>query len=123
MPTNRRTSKLDLVSDLARRRLSRIGRQAGRRADRALHSFVNGLEWFLSDAEASVGRTPWRACLEQDKLTLRAYDPLPHGTDWGLGATTDSPREALPPVILVPPLMVKPYIFDLTEQRSLVQHL
>ncbi len=133
-PPRRRSSASAQVSRTAARTLKVARRNLGAQADRTLHGFVNGLDWFLRDPEDVVGRTPWTAALTRDKLTVRRYTALDDEHDWGLGATgtqtSDAPTTgagAPPtgqiPVLLVPPLMVKPYIFDLTEERSLVRTL
>ena len=77
----------------------------------------------MTDAESAVGPTPWTACFTDQKMTVRAYGRRSADDDWGLGATVDLSPPCPTPVLLVPPLMVKPFIFDLTEQRSMVRHL
>ena len=78
-------------------------------ANRAALRFVNGVDWLLRDPKALVGRTPYDVVYQRDKLTVRRYH-----------AGTVHPRYALP-VLLVPPLMVKPFIFDLYPGRSMVE--
>jgi polyhydroxyalkanoate synthase len=80
-------------------------------ANRAALRFVNGLDWLLRDPKVLVGRTPYDIVYQQDKLTVRRYY-----------AGSVHPRYALP-VLLVPPLMVKPFIFDLYPGRSMVEFL
>lgn len=80
-------------------------------AHRAALRFVNGIEWLLRDTKAVVGRTPYDVVYERDKLQVRRYH-----------AGSVKPRYQLP-VLLVPPLMVKPFIFDLYPGRSLVATL
>jgi polyhydroxyalkanoate synthase len=80
-------------------------------ANRAALRFVNGLEWLLRDPKSLVGRTPYDVVYRRDKLTVRRYY-----------AGSVHPRYALP-VLLVPPLMVKPFIFDLYPGRSMVEFL
>lgn len=80
-------------------------------AHRAALRFVNGIEWLVRDSRAVVGRTPYDTIYERDKLTVRHYH-----------AGTVKPRYALP-ILLIPPLMVKPFIFDLYPGRSLVATL
>jgi polyhydroxyalkanoate synthase len=72
---------------------------------------VNGIDWLLRDPRAVVGRTPYDVIYQQDKLQVRHYH-----------AGSVKPRYAVP-VLLVPPLMVKPFIFDLYPGRSLVATL
>jgi polyhydroxyalkanoate synthase len=80
-------------------------------ANRFALRFVNGIEWAIRDAREVVGRTPYDVILRRDKLEVRRYH-----------AGSTKPTHALP-VLLVPPLMVKPFIFDLYPGRSLVASL
>ena len=92
---------------------------------RAVQGFVNGVEWWLRDPVDVVDRTPFDIVLRDAKLSVRRYRPLSEDEVWQLGTTTfevRAPRRGLP-VLLVPPLMVPPFIFDLTHQRSLVRTL
>lgn len=82
-------------------------------AQRALLRFLNGIDWLIRDPRQVVGRTPYEVVYRRDKLHVRRYhhpgDRLPRRYDL--------------PVLLVPPLMVKPFIFDLHPGRSLVRFL
>jgi len=91
--------------------LTRGGQLARVEANRAALRFVNGVDWLLRDPKTLVGRTPYDVIFQRDKLTVRRYH-----------AGTVHPRYALP-VLLVPPLMVKPFIFDLYPGRSMVEFL
>lgn len=91
--------------------LQRSGQLARVQANRFALRFVNGIEWAIRDARDVVGRTPYDVVLRRDKLEVRRYH-----------AGTTRPQHALP-VLLVPPLMVKPFIFDLYPGRSLVAAL
>ena len=103
----------------AGRTLGRARRSLNRRAARAAKGFVNGLDWFLRDPEDVVGPTSWHPALQRDKLTVRRYER----PDAAPRAHRSGPMATRVPVLLIPPLMVKPYIFDLTEERSFVRHL
>lgn len=81
-------------------------------ANRALLRFVNGVEWLLRDPKTIIGRTPYEVVHREGKLEVRRYAPA--------GAPTTG---QLLPVLLIPPLMVKPFIFDLHPGRSLVAFL
>jgi polyhydroxyalkanoate synthase len=81
-------------------------------ANRAILRFVNGIEWLIRDPKRVVGRTPYDLVYQRGKLEVRRYH-LADGT---------YPQYALP-VLLVPPLMVKPFIFDLHPGRSLASFL
>jgi poly[(R)-3-hydroxyalkanoate] polymerase subunit PhaC len=93
--------------------LSRGEHLAQVQAQRALLGFLNGVDWLIRDPKQVVGRTPYDVVYERRKLQVRRYhhahaDVKPH---YDL------------PVLLVPPLMVKPFIFDLFPGRSLVRYL
>jgi len=91
--------------------LARGERLARVEANRVLLRFLNGFEWLIRDPKTVVGRTPYDVILQRDKLEVRRYH---------LGSVP--PRYPVP-VLLVPPLMVKPFIFDLYPNRSLVAFL
>ena len=91
--------------------LRRGERLARVEANRALLRFVNGLDWLIRDPRTVVGRTPYEVILQRDKLEVRRYH---------LGSVR--PKYDVP-VLLIPPLMVKPFIFDLFPGRSLVATL
>ena len=80
-------------------------------ATRALLRFVNGVEWLVRDPKTVVGRTPYDVIYRRDKLEVRRYR-----------AGSVHPLHQIP-VLLIPPLMVKPFIFDLHPGRSLVAFL
>ncbi|MCX8072841.1 MAG: alpha/beta fold hydrolase [Candidatus Binatia bacterium] len=80
-------------------------------ARRAFLRFLNGMDWLLRDPKTVVGRTPHTVVLRKGKLEVRKYH---------LGSVTMRYRT---PVVLVPPLMVKPFIYDLFPGRSLVEFL
>jgi polyhydroxyalkanoate synthase len=82
-------------------------------AQRALLRFLNGIDWLIRDPSQVVGRTPYDVVYRRDKLEVRRYRHADRSI---------RPRHDLP-VLLVPPLMVKPFIFDLTPERSLVRFL
>jgi polyhydroxyalkanoate synthase len=82
-------------------------------AQRALLRFLNGIDWLIRDPAEIVGRTPYDVVFRRDKLEVRRY----HHRDAG-----SRPRFDLP-VLCIPPLMVKPFIFDLMPGRSLVRYL
>ena len=82
-------------------------------AQRALLRFLNGVDWLIRDPKQVVGRTPYEVVHQRDKLEVRRY----HHGHAHVGRAIDLP------VLLVPPLMVKPFIFDLFPGRSLVRFL
>ncbi len=91
--------------------LAQADRRAGIEARRALLRFLNGVEWLVRDPRDVVGRTPSETILHRGKLKVRRYH---------LGSVKLRYRT---PVVLVPPLMVKPFIYDLFPGRSLVEFL
>ncbi|MBI3782079.1 MAG: alpha/beta fold hydrolase [Deltaproteobacteria bacterium] len=91
--------------------LQRGERLAKVQANRALLRFVNGVDWLVRDPKQVVGRTPYDTVYKRNKLEVRRYH-----------AGSVRPRYDVP-VLLVPPLMVKPFIFDLFPGRSLVAFL
>jgi len=91
--------------------LARGERLARVEANRALLRFVNGIDWLIRDPKTVVGRTPYDTIYHRDKLSVRHYH-----------AGGVRPRYPVP-VLLVPPLMVKPFIFDLYPGRSMVEFL
>jgi polyhydroxyalkanoate synthase len=83
------------------------------RAARAQLRFLNGMSLLLTDEFGQVGPTPKREVLKLARgTTLSRYLPLE-------GA---KPARATP-VLLVPPLMVRPYIYDLRRGASLAATL
>ena len=97
-------------------------RRLGKGAERAATAFVNGIDWWLRDPTDVVDRTPHDVIHTRDKLVVRRYRPLQSELDWGIGHVRET-TPATVPVLLVPPLMVRPFIFDLTERRSFARTL
>lgn len=79
-------------------------------ANRAVLRFLNGVDWLIRDPKQVVGRTPYDVVHQRDKLEVRRYRP-----------SIEARRAHDLPILLVPPLMVKPFIFDLYPERSLVR--
>ncbi len=92
--------------------LARSEQVARVQANRAVLRFLNGVDWLIRDPKQVIGRTPYDVVLRDGKLEVRRYRPL-----------ADTPRRHDLPVLLIPPLMVKPFIFDLHPGRSLVRFL
>jgi polyhydroxyalkanoate synthase len=93
--------------------LSRGEHLAQVQAQRAVLRFLNGVDWLIRDPKQVVGRTPYDVVYQRGKLELRRYHH----------AHADVPPRYDLPVLLIPPLMVKPFIFDLFPGRSLVKFL
>ncbi len=79
-------------------------------ANRAILRFVNGIDWLIRDPMTVVGQTPYDVVFKKGKLEVRHYHHK---------AAAIKPRFEVP-ILMVPPLMVKPFIFDLFPGRSLV---
>lgn len=79
----------------------------------AVLRFVNGVDWLVREPSTLVGRTPYDVIHRDGKVSVRRYRG---------GPAAPRRRHALP-VLLVPPLMVKPFIFYLYPGRSLVAFL
>lgn len=94
-------------------RLKTGGREMTRRA---VLRFVNGVDYFLSDHDSVVEPEPFDVVYEHDKLQLRSYPP--RVSQVGLGAVSDEPHGL--PVLFIPPLMIKPLVYDLREGHSFV---
>jgi len=93
--------------------------------DRALNGFVNGLALVMDGAMTPVGDTPRETILEYGKLSVHRYLPPSELEDHHVEADHDqatTPGRFPVPILLVPPLMVRPYIYDLRPEHSLVRH-
>ncbi len=94
-------------------------------AIRTATGLVNWFEWLQREPTDVVDRTPFDIVFEQDKLQVRHYRPLKLDQDIELGREmmhVDADLHPIP-ILLIPPLMVRPFIFDLTAKRSLVRTL
>lgn len=94
-------------------------------AIRAANGFVNWVEWLQREPTDVVDRTPFDVVFQKGKLAIRHYHPLAKDDDFQLGKDmlhVEARRMPLP-ILLIPPLMVRPFIFDLTRRRSLVRTL
>lgn len=94
-------------------------------ADRTVASFVNGLVQLVDGAaRPTMGNAPKQTILAQGKLTVQRLLP-PAREEVELGTETfvvESGRFPVP-VLLVPPLMVRPYIYDLRPDHSFARFL
>lgn len=109
---------------VAKRRRN-VLRQLERGAVRAVTGFVNGLDWLQRDSTAVVDRMPFEVVAERGLIKLRHYSAQVQDEQFQLGQSVVhiAARRQRYPVLLIPPLMVQPWIFDLTPRRSLVKTL
>jgi polyhydroxyalkanoate synthase len=111
---------------LSPRAVKRTKKAAGRAVERAVLSFVNGLVYFVDGAaRPQIGNVPKDLVMKHGKLELHRVRPLP-AEEIEIGP--DEIRvELVPrvrvPVVLIPPLMVRPYIYDLRPEHSFVRAL
>ncbi|MHB2019199.1 MAG: alpha/beta fold hydrolase [Candidatus Xenobia bacterium] len=75
---------------------------------KAALGMLNGLRWVM-DPTPEVDRTPRQEVLAHGKLRLMRFE-------------SEARRHPVP-LLLLPPLMVKPYVFDLHPRHSMVAHL
>jgi polyhydroxyalkanoate synthase subunit PhaC len=91
--------------------------------DRALLRFVNGMALIMDGSMTPIGDTPRERILQHGKLEVFRYLPRSddaHEPDQDQATATG--RFPVP-LLLVPPLMVRPYIYDLRPEHSMVRHL
>lgn len=95
-------------------------------ADRQLLRFVNGLAYFTAGASrAEMGNAPKRLVHKAGKLEVHRIDPHAGHDHFELTRIFD--EEPLPdvatPVLLIPPLMARPYVYDLRPEHSMARTL
>ena len=105
-----------------RRGLRNVQRALARTSRRAVMRFVNGVDWVTRDPKALLDQTPHDVVFLRGKMSLRRYRPLGEEMQLGTEVLPAAPRHRTP-VLLIPPLMVKPFIFDLVPSRSYVRSL
>ena len=101
------------------RSLNRLKRRAvygvRRTLDRGFVPALNGAVFLLEGrSRPAMGSTPKVTVMQDDKLRLQRVRPMHSGP---------KPAKASPPVILIPPLMVRPYVYDLRPEHSMVRTL
>src|SRR5512140_2114510 len=107
--------------------LSKKTKRVARRAvDRAVLSFVNGLAYVVDGAaKPTMGNVPKDVVMKRGKLELSRVRPLSVeryelGHDEMEIALTPVRRV---PVLVIPPLMVRPYVYDLRPEHSMLRAL
>ncbi len=91
-----------------------------RAGDRALNRFVNGMALVMDGAMTPLGDTPRERIFQKGKLEVFRY--LTNADDPDSDQATQTGRFPVP-LLLVPPLMVRPYVYDLRPDHSLVRYL
>ncbi len=100
-------------------------RRARKWADRAVLSAVNGFV-YVSEGASRPGRNAAQrdVVFRRNKLELARIRPI-RDLDFELGRDTHrlSFARHRTPILLVPPLMVRPYVYDLRPEHSMVRTL
>lgn len=91
-------------------------------ADRALLRFVNGMALLMDGSATPLGDTPRKNILSSGKLSVWRYLPRADEDDTDDEASVATRRFPVP-ILLIPPLMVRPYVYDLRAEHSLVRFL
>src|SRR5437879_3028025 len=103
------------------RTLKRGKKLARLATDRALLRFVNGLALVMDGSMTPIGDTPKERILQEGKLEVWRYLPRSEDThEPDQDAPTETNRFPVP-ILFVPPLMVRPYIYDLRPDHSMVR--
>ncbi len=99
--------------------------QVRRVLDRAVHSVVNGLMYARDgSARPSMGSVPKELVFQRGKLSLFRVRPIAD-EQYDLGHETHTfarARHAVP-VLVIPPLMVRTYVYDLRPEHSMLRTL
>ncbi|MBI2897011.1 MAG: alpha/beta fold hydrolase [Deltaproteobacteria bacterium] len=108
-----------------RSRPPRPARRLLRVADRAVLGLANGLVQFVDGAaRPTMGNAPKELVLKKGKLEVhRLVPPAAQEVEIGTETLRVEARRFPVPVLLVPPLMVRPYIYDLRPDHSLARML
>lgn len=94
---------------------------ATRSVERAGLAFLNGLDHFMRRPEDVVEPEPYDVVFRQGKLVLRSYRPArPETIELGTEDVLSGDPPVGLPVLLIPPLMIRPLVYDLREGHSLV---
>ncbi|MCC6663583.1 MAG: alpha/beta fold hydrolase [Polyangiaceae bacterium] len=102
-----------------------LRRRARKWADRAVLSVVNGFV-YATEGAARPGRNSAAhdVVFSKGKLELSRIRPI-RDVEYELGAETHrvSFERHSTPILLIPPLMVRPYVYDLRPEHSMVRTL
>ncbi|MCG3174278.1 MAG: Poly(3-hydroxyalkanoate) polymerase subunit PhaC [Myxococcota bacterium] len=92
-------------------------------ADKALQGFVNGVALLTDGSLTPVGATPSVLAYRKDKLAVHFYPRQERDSaDIGTENLEFGAQPIRTPVLIIPPLMVQPYIYDLRPGHSMVEY-
>ena len=95
--------------------------RAGQSVERSVSAIVNGIDHWNKDPLDVVEPEPYEVVFRRDRLVLRSYRPeAPESAALGTEELALSPTPIGLPVLLIPPLMIRPLVYDLREGHSLV---
>ena len=111
---------------LSRKTLRKTKRVARKVAERTVLSFVNGLAYVVDGAaKPTIGNAAKELVFKKGKLELWRVKPI--GVERvELGNHEIEVEMVAPcpvPILLIPPLMVRPYVYDLRPEHSMVRAL
>jgi polyhydroxyalkanoate synthase len=110
---------------LSPRALKKTRRTAKLAVDRAVLSFVNGLVYVMDGAaKPTMGNVARDLVLERGKLQLWRVRPR-EDEEFELGHEVHrlALRRHKTPLLVIPPLMVRPYVYDLRPEHSMLRLL
>src|SRR5690349_14557943 len=110
-----------LIPRKAQKQTARVLRKA---ADRNVMRFVNGLVMLMDGSRPQMGNAPKTVVMEHGKLSVARLRPR-SDEEYEIGGDTFKvERGHFPtPVLLIPPLMVRPYVYDLRPDHSMARLL
>ncbi|MBI5532308.1 MAG: alpha/beta fold hydrolase [Deltaproteobacteria bacterium] len=100
-------------------------RRARKALDRTVLSLVNAMTYFgEGSARSTMGNAPRDTVYERGKLRLhRLRAPEPVDYELGHGVHRAEPLRFRTPLLVIPPLMVRPYVYDLRPEHSMLRTL
>lgn len=112
---------MGLLPRKAGKTTARVLRKA---ADRNVMRFVNGLVMFMDGSRPQMGNAPKDVVMTRGKLQVARLRPR-SDEEYEIGTDTFEVRRGrFPvPVLLIPPLMVRPYVYDLRPDHSMARTL
>ncbi len=121
MARNLAAAARSLYPRVVRKRTTKLARLA---VDRAISRLANGLLLVVDGAATPVGNTPRDLVLRKGKLEVHRYRaPAREEIEMGTETVVVDERAFRVPILIVPPLMVRPYIYDLRPEHSMVRLL